>query len=173
PTPLNTILTLSLHDALPIFEDSYVYIEDLPASKDLKKALMDTANDYVESHYEARNNLDADKVRNISDSHLKELKNTIDYIKEIDSRFQGVLHKSIFDLDSLTISENDGIYEATVAFTVVSEEDEYGEEDKPDLSDEETNAELEFIFDESEDTWLVDELYDTYYSDDAVNTEEF
>src|SRR5699024_3028863 len=63
--------------------------------------------------------------------------------------------------------------EATVAFTVVSEEDEYGEEDKPDLSDEETNAELEFIFDESEDTWLVDELYDTYYSDDAVNTEEF
>ncbi|HLR01621.1 MAG TPA: hypothetical protein VK111_02595 [Virgibacillus sp.] len=159
-------------DEIPV-EDSYVYIEDLPVSKDLKKALMDTANDYVESHYEALNNLDADKVRNISDSHLKEVKDTIDYIKEMDSRFKGVVHKTIFDLDSFTLSENDGIYEATVAFTVVSEEDEYGEEDKPDLSDEETNAELEFIFDESEDTWLVDELYDTYYSDDAVNTEEF
>src|SRR5699024_3092386 len=35
-------------DEIPV-EDSYVYIEDLPVSKDLKKALMDTANDYVES----------------------------------------------------------------------------------------------------------------------------
>lgn len=185
PVPLDGSVTVQVQydfpwgeeetsDEIPV-EDSYVYIDnyDLPVSEDLQEILMDTGNDYIESFYEAYNNLDPGKVTNISDDHLEEVKENIDYIKEKDLRFKGILQKTIFNLDTFTLNEDDGEYDATVTFTIVSQVDEYDEEDEPDLSDEEETAILGFTYDESDDTWLVNELFYTYYPDDDANIKEF
>lgn len=160
-------------EEIPV-EDTYVYMDNysLPVSDDLQTSLMETYNEYAKSSYKAYNKLDAGKLKNAADNLLDVVEDDIEYMDESDSRFKGVLQKLVYDLDSFSLGNSEEGYYASAMVKVDSKEDNYYDDDKPELKDNEDSLEINFIYDEDEEMWLVDDTYSTY-SFDGQDTEEF
>lgn len=181
PIPLDGSVSLQIeHDfpwgeetskEIPI-EESSIYIDEYPVSEELKDTLTETTNKYVEQDAEAYNAMNADKLENVSDDLHSDISDDIERLKDRDDNRQIKPEEVVYDLDSFGISQDDNTYYANVDTIISSQEDTYDSDDDADLQDSEDNYSFSFVYDDDEDEWVVDELFNNYNSP-SENTEAF
>ncbi|MFA9558135.1 zinc ribbon domain-containing protein [Evansella sp. AB-rgal1] len=147
-------------------DEYYIYPSFTFTEETLEEVFASVSN-YLLTRTEAFSNFDDSLVENATISEHNEISDIIQSLIDYEEIYYGFFPEIRYDLDSVSVFENEGVWNAYVDSSVDWVFTRYYAYSTPYLIERTEHHQFAIQFDERTGKWLVDDLYDSYSYDGA------
>ncbi|WP_462410835.1 zinc ribbon domain-containing protein [Neobacillus sp. Marseille-QA0830] len=146
---------------------------DLSQDKNLQKSITDTLVLNAQEWMQAYTSGDMSKFTTQTADQNEEMQSEIDSAKESGRLFQGKYLGTTFDLDSLSLYQDDDQWKVRVNAEEYYNSDYYNAGETPELSDDSVDWTYYLVYDPDKKKWLVEDHSNSYgFDEDSENLYE-
>jgi uncharacterized membrane protein YvbJ len=151
-------------------DSASIHVEIDPNTDGLKKAVMNTAAEFLQSWIDAYHTLDASAVKHLSKDKMGALVSSVQAYKANGLVYNGRLKKLVFDLDSIYIQQSDGVFRTAVSVQNTYDQAYYAQGETPPEPTEITDT-ITYNLVIQDGKWIIEDWYQDYNFSNAHTKE--